>query len=94
MFPGSYFGEEMFVLNNPRSSRTFIALKDVTVCVIDKELFKNEHIFKPAAEQLAADVAARIKVLRLTNCLSTFALQCSIIACPEISSCPSSKIII
>lgn len=63
MFPGSYFGEEMFILKNPRSSRTFIALKDVTVCVIDKELFTSEEIFKPAVDQLASDVTARLKVL-------------------------------
>jgi hypothetical protein len=62
MFPGSYFGEEMFILNNPRSSRTFIALKDVTVCVIDKELFTSEEIFKPAVDQLTCDVTARLKV--------------------------------
>jgi hypothetical protein len=62
MFPGSYFGEEMFILNNPRSSRTFIALKDVTVCVIDKELFTSDEIFKPAVDQLACDVSARLKV--------------------------------
>lgn len=62
MYPGSYFGEESFILKYPRSTRTFIALKDVTVCVIDSVLFNSEEILKPVVDQLVMDVARRLKV--------------------------------
>ena len=73
MYPGSYFGEESFILKYPRSTRTFIALKDVTVCVIDSVLFNTEEILKPMVDQLMIDVARRLKVRNLSHfCLLLF----------------------
>lgn len=61
MYPGAYFGEENFLLNYAMSTRTFIALKDVTLCSISKELFNNSKIFQPAVEQIRVDVSLRLK---------------------------------
>ena len=65
MYPGGYFGEENFLLSFAVSSRTFIALKDVTLCCISKDLFNNSGIFKPAVDQIKIDVDIRLNQNRL-----------------------------
>lgn len=67
MYPGAFFGEESFLLNCSRSSRTFLAMKDVTVCVVDRALFESVEIFQPAIDQLVIEVATRLQVIRKTN---------------------------
>ena len=62
MYPGSFFGEESFLLNCSRSSRTFFAMKDVTVCVVDKALFESVEIFQPVIDQLMIEIATRLQV--------------------------------
>jgi CRP-like cAMP-binding protein len=64
MYPGAFFGEESFLLNCPRSSRTFLAMKDVTVCVVDRALFESVEIFQPAIDQLVIEVATRLQVVK------------------------------
>ena len=61
MYPGAYFGEENFLLNYAVSTRTFIALKNVTLCTMNKELFNNPGIFKSAVEQIKIDVSLRLR---------------------------------
>ena len=61
MYPGSYFGEENFLLNYAVSTRTFIALKNVTLCTMNKELFNNPGIFKSAVDQIKIDVSLRLR---------------------------------
>lgn len=63
MYPGAFFGEEFFLLNCSRSSRTFLAMKDVTVCVVDRALFESVEIFQPAIDQLVIEVATRLQVI-------------------------------
>lgn len=62
MYPGAFFGEESFLLNCSRSTRTFFAMKDVTLCEVDKVLFDSIEIFQPAIDQLMIEVATRLQV--------------------------------
>lgn len=62
MYPGSFFGEESFLLNCSRSTRTFFAMKDVILCEVDKVLFESVEIFQPAIDQLMIEVANRLQV--------------------------------
>ena len=61
MYPGAYFGEENFLLNYAVSTRTFIALKNVTLCTMNKELFNNPDVFQSAVEQIKFDVSLRLR---------------------------------
>ena len=57
--PGDYFGEEKFLADASKSSRSFTAANEVTVCCVNKQLFFDEKVFGPARAFIIADIAAR-----------------------------------
>jgi CRP-like cAMP-binding protein len=61
MNPGEYIGAENFLDGYKRSFKTFIAIKETSLCVISKDVFYNEKIFGKARAQIMTDYAIRRK---------------------------------
>ena len=59
MYPGDYFGEEKFLRSVEKSSRTFVAVNEVTLCVISQNLFDDEKIFGAVKTWIKNDVSVR-----------------------------------
>ena len=62
MYPGDYFGEEKFLRSVEKSSRTFVAVNEVTLCVISQALFDDEKIFGAVKTWIKNDVSLRERV--------------------------------
>ena len=58
-YPGDYFGEESFVKRIVSSSSTFVAVNEVSLCVVTTELFNNEEIFGPVKAWIIKDMVVR-----------------------------------
>lgn len=72
MTPGDYFGEENLLSGCDRGLKSLIAMRETSICIINKELFDNEEVFGSARTQIMIDHAARQnskghKTLRRTN---------------------------
>lgn len=59
MAPGDYFGEDNFVKGNSMSRRTFVAMNEVTLCVISRELFESAEFFGPVKSWIINDIKVR-----------------------------------
>ena len=62
IYPGDYFGEEKFLRSVERSSRTFVAVNEVTLCVISQALFDDDHLFGAVRVWMKNDVSVRERV--------------------------------
>ena len=62
MYPGDYFGEERFLRGVERSSRTFVAVNEVTLCVISQALFDDHQTFGAVRAWIENDVNVRERV--------------------------------
>lgn len=62
MYPGDYLGEEKFLRGVERSSRTFVALNEVTLCVISESLFDDHQTFGAVRAWIENDVNVRERV--------------------------------
>jgi hypothetical protein len=75
MYPGDYFGEERFLRGVERSSRTFVAVNEVTLCVISQALFYDHQTFGAVRAWIENDVNVRervksVRILRKQRSLS------------------------
>lgn len=75
MYPGDYFGEERFLRGVERSSRTFVAVNEVTLCVISQALFDDHQTFGTVRAWIENDVNVRervksVRILRKQRSLS------------------------
>jgi CRP-like cAMP-binding protein len=75
MYPGDYFGEERFLRGVERSSRTFVAVNEVTLCVISQALFDDHQTFGAVRAWIENDVNVRervksVRILRKQRSLS------------------------
>jgi CRP-like cAMP-binding protein len=61
MNPGEYIGVENFLDENKRCFKTFIAIKETSLCVISKDIFYNDKIFGKVRAQIMIDYAIRRK---------------------------------
>ena len=57
--PGDYFGDDSFVKGILTSRRTFVAMNEVTLCVISSELFESTEFFGPVKSWIINDIAVR-----------------------------------
>jgi CRP-like cAMP-binding protein len=57
--PGDYFGDESFVKGILTSRRTFVAMNEVTLCVISSELFESPEFFGPVKSWVINDITVR-----------------------------------
>lgn len=55
LFRGDYFGENRFLLGGMTSLETFVAMRETSVCMIDKELYDNFEIFGSARARMISD---------------------------------------
>jgi CRP-like cAMP-binding protein len=62
MYPGDYFGEERFLRGVERSTRTFVAVNEVTLCVISQALFDDHQTFGAVRAWMENDVSVRERV--------------------------------
>jgi CRP-like cAMP-binding protein len=57
--PGDYFGDDSFVKGILTSRRTFVAMNEVTLCVISSELFESPEFFGPVKSWVINDITVR-----------------------------------
>ena len=57
--PGEYFGEESFILGIDKSSRSYMAINEVTLCLVSKTLFHDVETFLPAKNFIINDLKVR-----------------------------------
>jgi Cyclic nucleotide-binding domain len=57
--PGDYFGEDSFVKGILTSRRTFVAMNEVTLCVVSNELFDSPEFFGPVKSWIINDINVR-----------------------------------
>ena len=57
--PGEYFGEESFILGIDKSSKSYMAVNEVTLCLVSKALFDDVEIFLPAKNFIINDLKVR-----------------------------------
>lgn len=50
--PGDYFGDEAFVLGQSKSSKTFIAINNVSLCGINRETFDDQELFGMVCDRI------------------------------------------
>lgn len=66
-YPGDYFGEESFVKRIVSSSCTFVAVNEVSLCVVSNELFNDEVIFGPVKAWIIKDMTVRQEEAVVSN---------------------------
>lgn len=64
MTTGEFFGEEGFITGDKKILRTVVAMKETSLCVIDRDLFDDVQIFGPARDQMILDVASKKEIER------------------------------
>ena len=57
--PGDYFGEESFVSGIAKSSKSFMAINEVTLCLMTKTLFDDVNVFSQAKNFITIDIEVR-----------------------------------
>lgn len=57
--PGDYFGDDMFLKGIMTSCRTYVAMNEVTLCVVSSELFESAEFFGPVKSWIINDIHMR-----------------------------------
>lgn len=57
--PGDYFGDDMFLKGIMTSRRTYVAMNEVTLCVVSSELFESAEFFGPVKSWIINDIHMR-----------------------------------